>query len=101
MRAKNNLFLFIFITIGTVAFSQHQSYNYYIAFSGKYFKSDGKNGVQRGFDSKFIHPEVFDHQNGYASISDHRGHLLYYSDGYSIFNSSYQKLKGSIFQKII
>ncbi|MCA0427197.1 MAG: PKD domain-containing protein [Bacteroidetes bacterium] len=79
-----------------MAFSQHQSYNYYIAFSGKYFKSDGKNGVQRGFDSKFIHPEVFDHQNGYASISDHRGHLLYYSDGYSIFNSSYQKLKGSI-----
>ncbi|GAB1448338.1 hypothetical protein MASR2M44_13460 [Bacteroidota bacterium] len=93
MRTKSNLLLLLFIAIGTVAFPQYQSYNYYIAFSGKYFKSDGKNGVQRGFDSRFIHPDVIDHQNGYATISDNKGNLIYYTDGYSIFNNKNQKVK--------
>lgn len=96
MRAKNNLLLFIFITIGTVAFSQYQSYNYFISFSGKYYKSDGKNGVIQASNSNFKHPDIIDHQAGYSAISDKQGNLEYYSDGYSIFNKYNQRIIGSL-----
>ncbi|MCK6610686.1 MAG: PKD domain-containing protein [Bacteroidia bacterium] len=96
MRAKSNLLLLLFIAIGTVAFPQYQSYNYYIAFSGKYFKSDGKNGVQRGDNPKFIHPQSNQKHVGYCTVSESNGNLKYYSDGISVFDNNNKKLSGGL-----
>ncbi|MDP1725536.1 MAG: gliding motility-associated C-terminal domain-containing protein [Bacteroidota bacterium] len=91
------IWILIYI-VGLSICTSGQSYlsNYQISYSGDYIVS-GTNGViTKFFNPNFKNDLNNTYQHTYNSISNNKGNLILFTDGYRIFNSSGVLLEGSL-----
>lgn len=90
------LLIVFFFNLNSQILSQSLQNNIQISWNGTFISSDERGNISRGFNSKFINQVTPFNACNYISLSNKRGELLLYSDGYKIFDNKHHLINGSL-----